>query len=240
MPSWSELLPSPTELLQLDPEDVADLLLLHLIQGAGRQISRYNLLDRSGEIGQYAGDLYDEVARAMNEAWMVLEKGSLIAPEPGSSDGAWSYVTDRGRRLQSATDFRVFQRGNLLPQSSLDPVLSMHVRPIFLRGDYDTAVLRVFKEIEPRTRAATGLGDEWIGVALMREAFHIDRGKLTDQTRVPGEKQAVSDLFAGAVGMFKNPSSHRNVSYSPEEAATLIRLADYLLSLIEKQIARTP
>jgi hypothetical protein len=76
-------------------------------------------------------------------------------------------------------------------------------------------------------------------VALMREAFHCDRGKLTDQTRVSGEKQAVSDLFAGAVGMFKNPSSHRNVSYAPEEAATLIRLADYLLSVIDKQAANS-
>jgi uncharacterized protein (TIGR02391 family) len=240
MTTLRQYFPSPTELLQLDPEDIAALLLLYLNQGVGRQISRYNLLNQSSEIGQYAGNLYDEVARAMNEAWMVLEKESLIAPEPGSSDGTWSYVTDRGRKIQSATDYRVFHRGNLLPQSSLDPVLSIHVRPIFLRGDYDTAIFRAFKEIETRTRAATGLGDESIGVALMREAFHIDRGKLTDHTRVPGEKQAVSDLFAGAVGMFKNPSSHRNVSYSPEEAATLIRLADYLLSLIEKQIARTP
>lgn len=157
--------------------------------------------------------------------------------EPGSHGGEWSYVTNRGRKIQSTADFRVFQRGNLLPASFLDPSLGLHVRPIFLRGDYDTAVFRAFKEIETRTRAATGLGAEWIGVPLVREAFHSDRGKLTDQTQVSGEKQAVSDLFAGAVGMFKNPSSHRNLSYTPEEAATLIRLADYLLSVIEKQTA---
>jgi hypothetical protein len=59
---------------------------------------------------------------------------------------------------------------------------------------------------------------------------------------VPDEKQAVSGLFAGAVGMFKNPSSNRNRVLHPEEAVTLIRLADYLLSIIEKQTptSRTP
>jgi uncharacterized protein (TIGR02391 family) len=234
------LFPSPAELVELEPEDVAGLLLLYLSQGNGRQISRYNLLLKSGDTGQYSGSRYDEVTRAMSEAWIVLEKEGLIAPEPESHGGEWSYVTKRGRQVQSATDFRVFQRGNLLPQSSIDPVLALHVRPIFLRGDYDTAVFRAFKEIETRTRAAAGLGEEWIGVKLMREAFHIDNGKLTDQSKESGEKQAVSDLFAGAMGMFKNPSSHRNVSYSPEEAATLIKLADFLLSEIGKRHVPQP
>jgi len=166
----------------------------------------------------------------------VLERDGLIAPEPNSHGGEWSYVTKRGRAIQSQTDFQVFQRGNLLPQPFLDPTLGLHVRPIFLRGDYDTAVFRAFKEIETRTRTATGLPAELVGVPLVRTAFHPENGLLTDQLQVAGEKQAVSDLFAGAMGMFKNPSSHRNVSYTAEEAVTLIRLADYLLSVIERQV----
>jgi uncharacterized protein (TIGR02391 family) len=234
MKALRELLPPPAELLELDAEDVASLLLIYLNQGAGGQISRYNLFLQSSEIGSYAGDRYDEIARAMTEAWTVLEREGLIAPEPNSPAGDWSYVTKRGKQVQSRTDFQAFQAGTLLPNPFRDPVLGLHVRPIFLRGDYDTAVFRAFKEIETRTRAATRLPAGLVGVQLMRAAFHPETGELTDQSQVQAEKQAASDLFAGAMGMFKNPSSHRNVSYTAEEATTLIRLADYLVSLIEK------
>jgi Protein of unknown function (Hypoth_ymh) len=200
MRTSSELFPLPTELVELGPEDVAALLLVWLNQGTGRNFSRYNLLLRSGEIGGYSGNLHDEVARAITQAWIVLEREGLIAPEPNSHGGEWSYVTKRGREVQLTTDFRVFQRGNLLPRSSLDPVLALHARPIFLREDYDTAVLRAFKEVEIRTRTVACLGEDCIGVKLMRTAFHAEDGGLTDQTKEAGEKQAVSDLFAGAVG----------------------------------------
>jgi uncharacterized protein (TIGR02391 family) len=238
MKTLSEILPPPNELLQLDPEDVAALILIYLNQGNNRQISRHNLLLHSGEVGHYASDRYDEIARAITEAWIVLEKEGLVAPEPNSHGNEWSFITKRGQTVQNVTDFRVFKLGTLLPQSTLNPILALHVRPIFLRGDYDTAVLRAFKEVETQVRTTAGLGPECFGTQLMREAFHVERGRLTDQTQVSAERQAVSDFFAGAVGMFKNPSSHRNVSYVAEEAATLIRLADYLLSFVARRAPR--
>ncbi len=66
MKTLRELLPPPAELLELDAEDVASLLLIYLNQGTGRQISRYNLFIRSGELGGYAGDRYDEIAHAIS------------------------------------------------------------------------------------------------------------------------------------------------------------------------------
>ena len=38
----------------------------------------------------------------------------------------------------------------------------------------------------------------------MRNAFHVDTGNLTDQSQHDGEKQARSDLFAGAIARFKD------------------------------------
>ena len=184
---------------------------------------------QSGELSAYASNLYNEVSLALAEGWMVLEREGLLAPEPGDSRGMWFFVTKRGRALQSRADFEAYRRGNLLPHSFFDPVLSTTVRPLFLRGDYDTAVFRAFKEVETRVRDAAGLSNDKIGVILMREAFDPHRGKLTDKSDVLAEREAVAHFFAGAIGLFKNPASHRNVTYGWEEAATLIRLADYLL-----------
>jgi len=43
------------------------------------------------------------------------------------------------------------------------------------------------------------------------------------------------NLFTGAIGLFKNPSSHRRVDFTdPTEAAEIVLLADLLLRLLGK------
>ncbi len=46
-------------------------------------------------------------------------------------------------------------------------------------------------------------------------------------------------LFAGAVGTFKNPPSHRQINYADStEAAEVIMLADLLMRILDKTAAR--
>ena len=79
-------------------------------------------------------------------------------------------------------------------------------------GKYDTAVFEAMKAVEVAVREAAGLTAGDIGKDLMRKAFHVETGRLTDITAEPGERQARSDLFAGAMDSYKNPHSHRNVA----------------------------
>lgn len=68
----------------------------------------------------------------------------------------------------------------------------------------------------------------------MRQAFHPNTGPLRDASADGGERQARTDLYAGAIGLFKNPSSHRPVNCDdPTLASEIILLADLLLRLVD-------
>ena len=77
-----------------------------------------------------------------------------------------------------------------------------------------------------------------IGVPLMRKAFDKTNGPLTYPLLQEAEKDAMAHLFAGAIGLYKNPQSHRNVSISDAaEAAELIIIASHLLHTIDLRLS---
>ena len=69
----------------------------------------------------------------------------------------------------------------------------------------------------------------------MREAFSPEGGPLTDVTAERGERVARMELFAGAIGSYKNPHSHRDVNLNdPVEPIEIILLANHLLRIVDR------
>jgi uncharacterized protein (TIGR02391 family) len=108
------------------------------------------------------------------------------------------------------------------------------VKSQFLLGEYELGAFAAMREVEIRVRELSGAGSSLVGVKLMREAFR-DGGKLANPVLDAGERVGLMEIFAGAIGTFKNPPSHRQVDYAnPTEASEVVLLADLLMRLLDR------
>lgn len=232
--SLATLVPDGDALLQLEPEEIGGVILefLHSREAQDSGMLNRNNFGLPHVVAEYPRHLQSKISHVLMEGWIWLEREGLIAPDPQQT-GGWVFLTRRGERLRTAIDLAAYQRGNLLPRQLLHPVIAGKTWSPFLRGEYDTAVFQAFKELEVATRQSSGFGPDMLGVPLMRNAFNIDKGPLADVNAQQGERQALSDLFAGAIGVYKNPHSHRQVSLDAEDAVEMIMLASHLLKIVD-------
>ena len=232
-PKLLEMLPDADSLLRLEPEELAGPLLVSL-EGDQKinpvRVIAHDHLSRSFKIGQNCGKNThpkhnNEILFRLMEAWQWLEMKALLRSDQLVSHAKRAqmqikyFVTRRGQEIETTEDLAAYRKENLLPKDQLHPIIAEKVWSLFLRGDYDTAVFQGFKEIEIAVRKAGGYADTDRGVDLMRRAFDVKTGKLTDLNQQKAEQEARSHLFAGAIGSYKNPGSHRDVDVTAEEAA---------------------
>jgi uncharacterized protein (TIGR02391 family) len=243
METLRSLFPTAEQLLAASSEDLAPVLLRlasNRVQGAGFWPD--SILNEGGITGEpdrgYPHYKKAQVEALVNEAWECLRRDGFIAPSPGTNGrNGWMSLTRSGDQASKSVDaFERVRAANEFPKTLLHPRIADQVWLALMRGDLDEAVFKAFKAVEVAVRAAGGYANTDIGVELMRKAFHPETGPLARSSDPAAEREALSHLFAGAIGSYKNPHSHRTVNLTdPREAQEQVMLGSHLLHIVDSR-----
>jgi uncharacterized protein (TIGR02391 family) len=244
MNELARAIPDVETLLALEPEELGAKLLFLLRK---RSFSTNMFLPSNlnaepwpsssvpGERTPYPRDRRGAIDLALMEAWAWLGAQGLIVPAPDTNGhNGWRVLSRRAKRFENEAEFTQYAVARMFPKQALHQRIADKVWMAFMRGEFDVAAFQAMKAVEVSVRDAAGFGNNLIGVPLMREAFSPDKGPLTDVTAERGEQVARMELFAGAMGSYKNPHSHRDVdSNDPIEVIEIILLANHLLRIVD-------
>lgn len=238
--------PDVGALLVLEPHELG-IVILKIIKkrlgGKRDSISRHNFVLEAGNSGDpsrgtkgFPQEHRSEIQLAVSEAFSWLENSGLLVPEPGGSASSWLVLSRRAMKINHESEFERLNLSAILPRNLLHSILRDGVWTAFVRGELDVAVFQAMKQVEVEVREAAGFKETDHGVPMVRSAFHKDTGPLRDANQNEAEREALMHLFAGAIGSYKNPHSHRNVPLDePAEAAEIILLANHLLRIIDSR-----
>lgn len=179
---------------------------------------------------------YTEIETAINAAWHWMIRQGIIIPAPGyNGQNGWMVLTQEGEEFLNTEDgFNQYAQASAIPKSMYHPSIADDVWRAILRGGLDEAVLIALRQVEIAVREAGKYSDKEVGKDLMRLAFKTNTGPLTDKSLLPAEQEGFSNLFAGAMGAYKNAQSHRAVKIKDaQQAQEIALLASHLLRIVD-------
>lgn len=241
----AQVIPDVDVMLALAPEELGAKLLFFIRRRVAIPFQSNGLVSlNNSELELKHVESYrprwKEVSLALAEAWAWLEAQGLLVPAEGTNGtNGFRRPSRRAQTFESEMDVKPYAFVRRLPKEALHPAFADTVWAAFMRGEFDVAVFQAMKAVEVAVRKATGIPE--LGVRLMRKAFDPKGGPLTDMEADEGERDAHSALFAGAIGSFKNPHSHRDVGLNDaNEAVEVVMLANHLMRIVDSRKAAQP
>jgi len=144
------------------------------------------------------------------------------------------YPTKKGVQFKEDHFQELIGKWTLVPSLLFHHLIIEKAWPSITRNEFDTGVFLAFKAVEVRVREVCGYPSDLVGTTLMRKAFDPESGPLTNKSLPKAEREAISHLFSGAIGLYKNPHSHRDVIIEFSEAFEKLLLASHLLNTIDR------
>jgi hypothetical protein len=236
MSKLHELFPTAESLLELAPDTLAPILLR--VVAAERQggmfwppiVTQVTIGSGMTAEGQHAYPYHKQhqVDALVAETFELLRRMGMIHPAPDTNgQNGWMVLSRDGEEAIEGEDgFDRIRALRSFPKELLHPTIAKDAYAALQRGDLSTAVRDAFTAVEISVRDAV---DDY-GTDLMRKALHEQTGPLTDQNLPKAERESFAHLFAGAIGAFKNPHSHRKVAIDDlREAQRQVLQASHLL-----------
>jgi len=119
-------------------------------------------------------------------------------------------------------------------QAGLDEELVRQCGHLIRMGAFDEAVRSAFVLLEERLRKAVGK-EGMTGVPLANYAFNPTDGPLAKYlARDQAEREGLRELYSGAFRLFRNPTAHGAVGYTPAEGKAIIGLVDLMLKMLDR------
>ena len=98
-----------------------------------------------------------------------------------------------------------------------------------IQKPYRKAVSEALLTLETRIRSTLGLSDTLTGASLVTEAKKQEVFKRI----VPAEEEGLYFMFMGAFKWLRNPTGHRKINYTKENAIKMVLYTDYLIKLFD-------
>jgi uncharacterized protein (TIGR02391 family) len=235
-----QAIPDSEILLNLPVEELAHQLLKIAKESLNNQGMTHiqnitsMVYDHNNQANGYPQGKSEEINLAVYEAWNWLKVQGLLIPAEGSNGSSgFLRLGRRAGRLVDDAAFKSYAIAVKFNKDLLHPRIRNDVWLNLLSGSYDTAVFVAFKELEIAVREKAGFDNSRYGTDMIRLAFAPNAGVLTDKTLTKAEQEGMSGLMAGAISLFKNPQSHRNVDISePDKAYQLVIMASHLIGIV--------